>query len=440
MPLGGPSSLSPTGVTAGSYSAANLTVNVFGQITAAADGAGGGSSYAEVANYAALPAAASYSGVTYLVRAAQGVIFVNRKAAGLYRSDGSAWTRLDDESEAYFQDTLAWSNITSKPSAFDTTAASVASVTHAATGKTTPADADELGLIDSAASNVLKRLTWANLKAALKTYFDTLYDAAGAAAAVTLTTLGGTAPTGTGAVVRATGASLVTPALGVAAATTINKVTLTAPATGSTLTIADGKTATFSATLTLAGTDGSTLNIGAGGTLGTAAYTAASAYVPVNGALGTPTSGTLTNCTFPTLNQSTSGNAGTATALATPRAINGVNFDGTAAVDIPPGPLAAINAQTASYTLVLTDRFKWVTMNNASANNLTVPLNSSVAFPTGTQITVEQLGAGLTTIVATGGVTLRSRGGALKSGGQYAVIVLTKVASDTWNVTGDITT
>ena len=40
--------------------------------------------------------------------------------------------------------------------------------------KTTPADADEIGLIDSAASYVLKKLTWANLKATLKTYFDSL--------------------------------------------------------------------------------------------------------------------------------------------------------------------------------------------------------------------------------------------------------------------------
>lgn len=49
--------------------------------------------------------------------------------------------------------------------------------THAATGKTTPVDADELPLVDSAASNVLKKLTWANLKATLKTYLDTLYAA-----------------------------------------------------------------------------------------------------------------------------------------------------------------------------------------------------------------------------------------------------------------------
>src|ERR1043166_1260457 len=41
------------------------------------------------------------------------------------------------------------------------------------------------------------------------------------------------------------------------------------------LSIASGKTATFNNTLTLTATDGSTLAIGTGGTLGTAAYTAA---------------------------------------------------------------------------------------------------------------------------------------------------------------------
>lgn len=64
---------------------------------------------------------------------------------------------------------------------------------------------------------------------------------------------------------------MTTPTLGVASATSINKVTITAPATSSTLTIADGKTLTASNTLTFTGTDASSVAFGAGGTV---AYTA----------------------------------------------------------------------------------------------------------------------------------------------------------------------
>lgn len=71
---------------------------------------------------------------------------------------------------------------------------------------------------------------------------------------------------------------MTTPTLGVAAATSINKVAITTPATSATLTIINGKTFTSNNTLALSGTDGSTLNIGAGGTLGSAAYTASTAY------------------------------------------------------------------------------------------------------------------------------------------------------------------
>lgn len=61
--------------------------------------------------------------------------------------------------------------------------------------------------------------------------------------------------TGSGALVFATSPTLVTPTLGAATATTINKVTITQPATGSTLTLTDGKTLAVTNTLTLSGTD-----------------------------------------------------------------------------------------------------------------------------------------------------------------------------------------
>lgn len=50
----------------------------------------------------------------------------------------------------------------------------VAVPTHAAAGKATPVDADEIPLVDSAASWALKKLTWANLKATLGLIFWSL--------------------------------------------------------------------------------------------------------------------------------------------------------------------------------------------------------------------------------------------------------------------------
>lgn len=79
-----------------------------------------------------------------------------------------------------------------------------------------------------------------------------LYDNAGV--------IGEMTTTGSGTVLAlATGATLVTPTLGVATATSINKMAITAPATSSTLAVADGKTLTASNTLTLAGTDSTTM-------------------------------------------------------------------------------------------------------------------------------------------------------------------------------------
>lgn len=137
---------------------------------------------------------------------------------------------------------------------------------------------------------------------------------------------------------------MTTPSLGVASATTVNKVTLTPPATGSTLTVVDGKTLTASNTVTLAGTDSSTLNYGVGGTL-----------------------------------------TGSSSAA--------VFYD-----NIPQ------NSQSVAYTLVLADANKHVfhPAADTTARIWTIPANASVAYPVGTAITfINQNAGGVITISIT---------------------------------------
>lgn len=67
--------------------------------------------------------------------------------------------------------------------------------------------------------------------------------------------------TGTGALVFATSPTLVTPVIGAATATSVNRVTITTPATSATLTIADGKTLTISNSIAFVGTDATTMTL-----------------------------------------------------------------------------------------------------------------------------------------------------------------------------------
>ena len=81
-------------------------------------------------------------------------------------------------------------------------------------------------------------------------------------------------------------------------------------------------------------------------------------------------------------------------------------------------------------------------MNNASANTLTVPLNASVAFPIGTEITVIQTGAGATTISPSASVTVDyySLTGAtsriIKS--RWSAATLIKRGTNTWVLIGNL--
>jgi hypothetical protein len=101
--------------------------------------------------------------------------------------------------------------------------------------------------------------------------------------------------------------------------------------------------------------------------------------------------------------------------------------------------LLLTNRQVASYILALTDQNLLVELNVGSANTLTVPLNSSVAFPIGSKIDVAQYGSGQTTITATGGVTIRSYLSQLKIAGQYGAATLVKIGTNEWYCFGNLT-
>jgi citrate lyase gamma subunit len=94
-------------------------------------------------------------------------------------------------------------------------------------------------------------------------------------------------------------------------------------------------------------------------------------------------------------------------------------------------------AQTDSYTLVLGDANKLVEVNKATAATVTIPLNSSVAFPVGTQIHILQVGAGQVTIAGTGGVTVDGKPG-LKIIGQWRMATLIKRGTNTWVAVGGL--
>lgn len=127
--------------------------------------------------------------------------------------------------------------------------------------------------------------------------------------------------TGSGAAVFATSPTLVTPTIGAATATTVNKVTVTAPATGSTLTLVEGSTlatsGAFSTTLT--------------------ATAATNVTLPTTGTLATlGGTETLTNKT-----------------LTTP-ALNGAVVDNNNAVSAAGSTQAGATALTVDYNVVTT--------------------------------------------------------------------------------------
>jgi hypothetical protein len=98
-----------------------------------------------------------------------------------------------------------------------------------------------------------------------------------------------------------------------------------------------------------------------------------------------------------------------------------------------------VNAQTGTtYTLVLGDANNRVTLSNTSGITVTIPPNSSVAFPVGTGVDLVQLNTGQVTVAPGSGVTLNGTPG-LKLRARYSGCSIIQTAANTWVLVGDST-
>lgn len=96
------------------------------------------------------------------------------------------------------------------------------------------------------------------------------------------------------------------------------------------------------------------------------------------------------------------------------------------------------NSNTGNYTLTLSDAGKVLPFNTSSTGTITVPLNSSVAFPTGSVVNFIQTGTGPILMTGASGVTIQSENSKLKLKAQYAVAGCLKTDTDTWVAFGNL--
>jgi hypothetical protein len=86
----------------------------------------------------------------------------------------------------------------------------------------------------------------------------------------------------------------------------------------------------------------------------------------------------------------------------------------------------------------LTDASAYILCTHGSGMTVTLPQDSVIAFPTGTNIVFERNGAGTLTFAAGTGATVNSKGGTLTCADRYTTIAAVKIAADTWTIFGNI--
>jgi hypothetical protein len=164
----------------------------------------------------------------------------------------------------------------------------------------------------------------------------------------------------------------------------------------------------------------------------------AGSFVVNGGALGTPSSGVLTNATGLPVATGISGlGTGVATALG-----NAVNASGgVQGFDPQLSSLIRQNSQSTNYTTVLTDSGKHILHPSAdtTARTFTIDSNANVAYPIGTAITfVNQNGAGVVTIAITSD-TMRLAGAGTTGSRTLAAngtATALKITATEWIITG----
>jgi hypothetical protein len=105
----------------------------------------------------------------------EGQMYYNSTSKRVFQWNGTAWIGMDAIGATMTGDDIVTA-INSSTSTIDGDNMDVAGAITGSSAKTTPVDADNVPITDSASSHVLKKVTWANIKATLKTYFDSLYN------------------------------------------------------------------------------------------------------------------------------------------------------------------------------------------------------------------------------------------------------------------------